>query len=93
VDAAGTRSARADRIAMWRWGVIRDAIDPGLTAKQRGQVVRALAAQARPGPNGGTVVVSRESVDRWLRAWRAGGLMGLRPSGHQSSPRTPAETL
>jgi putative transposase len=78
---------------MWRWGVIRDAIDPGLTAKQRGQVVRALAAEARPGPNGGMVAVSRETIDRWLRAWRSGGLMALRPSGRQSSPRTPAEVL
>jgi putative transposase len=78
---------------MWRWGVIRDAIDPELTAKQRGQVVRALAAQARPGPAGGVVTVSRETIDRWLRAWRAGGLMALRPSGRQSSPRTPSEVL
>ena len=93
MDGQQERSARADRVAMWRWGVIRDAIDPELTAKQRGKVVRALAEEARPGPNGGVVTVSRETIDRWLRAWRAGGLMALRPSGRVSSPRTPAEVL
>ncbi|MDR1151375.1 MAG: helix-turn-helix domain-containing protein, partial [Bifidobacteriaceae bacterium] len=88
-----SRSERADRMAMWRWGVIRDAIDPELTAKQRGLVVRRIAAQAHPAPNGGVRTVSRETVDRWVRAWRAGGLMALRPSGRQSAPRTPAEVL
>ncbi|MDR1187542.1 MAG: DDE-type integrase/transposase/recombinase [Bifidobacteriaceae bacterium] len=88
-----SRSERADRTAMWRWGVIRDAIDPELTAKQRGQVVRRVAAGAHPAPGGGTRTVSRETVDRWVRAWRAGGLMALRPSGRQSAPRTPREVL
>jgi putative transposase len=78
---------------MWRWGVIRDAIDPELTAKQRGRVVRGLAGRPHPGPNGGTVTVSRETVDRWIRVWRSGGLMALRPSGRQSAPRTPQEVL
>jgi putative transposase len=78
---------------MWRWGVIRDAIDPELTAKQRGRVVREIASRAHPGPNGGTATVSRETVDRWIRAWRTGGLMGLRPSGRASSPRTAPEVL
>jgi putative transposase len=78
---------------MWRWGVIRDAIDPELTAKQRGRVVRRIAGEAHPAPGGGTRRVSRETVDRWLRAWRRGGLMGLRPSGRQSEPRTPQEVL
>jgi putative transposase len=78
---------------MWRWGVIRDAIDPDLTAKQRGLAVRRIAAQAHPAPGGGVRTVSRETVDRWVRAWRAGGLMALRPSGRQSAPRTPAEVL
>jgi putative transposase len=78
---------------MWRWGVIRDAIDPELTAKQRGLVVRRIAAEAHPAPGGGTRTVSRETVDRWVRAWRRGGLMALRPSGRQSAPRTPVEVL
>jgi putative transposase len=78
---------------MWRWGVIRDAIDPDLTAKQRGQVVRRIAAQAHPAPGGGVRTVSRETADRWVRAWRVGGLMALRPSGRQCAPRTPQEVL
>jgi putative transposase len=90
---AVSRAERADRTAMWRWGVIREAIDPELTAKQRGQVVRRIAARAHPGPGGGAVTVSRETVDRWARAWRSGGLMALRPSGRQSAPRTPQEVL
>ncbi|MDR2453747.1 MAG: DDE-type integrase/transposase/recombinase [Bifidobacteriaceae bacterium] len=88
-----SRSERADQTAMWRWGVIRDAIDEELTARQRGAAVRGIASRAHPAPNGGTRTVSRETVDRWVRAWRDGGLMGLRPSGRACAPRTPAEVL
>jgi putative transposase len=78
---------------MWRWGVIRDAIDPELTARQRGRVVRGLAERAHLAPGGGTRTVSRETLDRWVKAWREGGLMALRPSGRVSAPRTPGEVL
>jgi putative transposase len=78
---------------LWRYQVIRDAIDPGLTAKQRGALVRALAAQSHPGPGGGAVRVSRETLDRWVKAWRTGGFEALAPKGRAAHARTPREVL
>jgi Transposase DDE domain group 1 len=42
--------------------------DPALTVKQRGRMVRELAARAHPRPFGEPVVVSRASIDRWNTA-------------------------
>ena len=37
--------------------------------------------------------MSRASLDRWIRAWRAGGFDALMPRPRQVTPRTPAEVL
>jgi len=39
------------------------------------------------------VTVSRETVDRWIRAWRAGGFAALAPPARQVTPRTDAAVL
>ena len=66
-------------IALHRWAVIAEAANTRLTSGERGIVVRAIAARAHAHPDG-TVRYSRGTIDRWLRAWRAGGVDGLRPS-------------
>ncbi len=43
-------------------------------------VVRAVAAREHTHPDGSARRYSRGTVDRWVRAWRSGGLAGLRPS-------------
>src|SRR3974390_3914317 len=50
------------------------------TSSERGCVVRAIAAREHAHPDGTVRRYSRGTIDRWLRAWRAGGVDGLRPS-------------
>ena len=88
-----SRRERRERTALWRYQVVRDAVDPELTGKQRGQVVRRIAAESHPGPDGGRVRVSRETVDRWVGAWRRGGFEALQPKDRAVASRTPAELL
>ena len=67
-------------IALHRWAVIAEAANTRLTSSERGSVVRAIAARQHAHPDGTVRRYSRGTVDRWLRAWRAGGMDGLRPS-------------
>ena len=90
-DDARVRRARA--VALFRYALIREAADPGLSTRQRGRLVRQLAAREHAGPFGEPVRVSRPSLDRWIRAWRAGGFDALAPPSRQVTPRTPAEVL
>src|SRR6266516_5279231 len=47
---------------------------------ERVLAVRAIAEREHTGPDGSARRYSRGTVDRWVRAWRAGGLAGLRPA-------------
>jgi putative transposase len=55
--------------------------------------VRAIAAREHAGPFGAPVRISRETLDRWIRAWRAGGFDALIPCPRRVAARTPAELL
>ncbi len=68
-----------EAIALHRWAVIAEAAPARLSAAERGVVVRAIAAAAHAHPDGSTRVYSRHTIDRWLRAYRAGGIGGLGP--------------
>src|SRR5260370_29068912 len=87
------RAARAEQVALFRYQLIREAADPALSTRQRGRLVRELAARAHPGPFGDSVTVSRETIDRWIRAWRAGGVAALAPPPRQVTPPTDAAVL
>lgn len=89
----GRRAERAREVGLFRYGVIRPAADPGLTTRQRGRLVRELAEAEHAGPFGDRVRVSRVTLDRWIRAWRAGGFDALVPSTRHAEPRTPASVL
>src|SRR5712671_7418729 len=67
-------------IALHRWAVIAEAANPRLAGSERGAVVRAIAAREHAHPDGTVRRYSRGTIDRWLRAWRAGGVDGLGPS-------------
>lgn len=71
---------RAEAVALHRFGVIAEATNPRLTPAERGAVVRAIAARSHAHPDGGERRYSRGTIDRWVRAWRAGGLDALRPT-------------
>jgi putative transposase len=92
-DEQQARLDRAREIGLFRYMLIREAADPALSGRQRGQLVRALAAQSHTDPFGRQVRVSRWTLDRWIAEWRRGGFDALVPSPRQSQPRTPAEVL
>ena len=80
-------------IALHRYVLVREAADPSLTPAQRGELVRALAAVEHLGPDGSYVKVSRPTLDRWIRSWRAGGFDALAPKPRRSVPVIPRELL
>jgi putative transposase len=92
-DEAAARTEHARAIGLFRYQLIREAADPELSPKARGRLVRQLAAQQHVDPSGRVVRVCRDTLDRWIRAWRAGGFDALVPSPRQSSPRLPAEII
>jgi putative transposase len=87
------RAARAEQVALFRYQLIREAADPALSVRQRGRLVREIAARTHQGPFGEPVAVSRATIDRWIRAWRSGGFAALAPPARQVSPRTDAAVL
>jgi hypothetical protein len=70
----------AEAVALHRGAVIAEAANPRLGAAERGRLVRAAAARPHAHPDGSERRYSRNTVDRWLRAWRSGGLEALRPA-------------
>jgi putative transposase len=92
-DEEAERMERARRVGLFRYMLIREAADPGLSSRQRGALVRALAAAEHVGPDGRPVRLTRWTLDRWIAQWRAGGFDALVPSPRQSAPRTSAEVL
>ena len=87
------RAQRAEQVALFRYQLIREAADPGLTVRQRGRMVREIAGREHAGPFGEPVTVSRATADRWIRAWRSGGFEALAPPARQVTLRTDPEVL
>jgi putative transposase len=69
-----------EQVALHRWAVIAEAASGTLNPAERGALVRQIAARAHTHPDGSARRYSRGTIDRWLRAWRAGGLEALTPS-------------
>lgn len=81
-------------IALFRYGLIREALDPDLSLAERGRIVRRLADREHRGPDGHQqLTVGRSSVDRWIRAYRAGGFDALVPVSRISGPVSDVELL
>jgi len=70
----------AGQIALHRWAVMAEATSDRLSSAERGALVRGIAGRTHTHPDGSSRRYSRGTIDRWIRAWRAGGLEGLRPS-------------
>lgn len=83
----------ATDVALFRYSLVRALIDESLTKAERGAMARALAEDIHTGPGGAKVRVARPTIDRWVRALRAGGFEALKPEPRHANPRTPAETL
>ncbi len=87
------RRGRAQRVALFRYQLICPALDPELSTKARGRIVRAIAAGRHAGPFGGQHSYSRDSLDRWIRRYRAGGFDALVPSIRQPGARIDTAVL
>ena len=87
------RAERARKIALFRYGIIQEVVDPALSARSRGALVRDLVTREHVGPDGAIVRLSRPTIERWARWWRERGFEGLIPSPARVEPRTPAEVL
>lgn len=92
-DQAVARAERAQAIGLFRYQLIREAADPGLSTRARGRLVREIAAGSHTDPAGRSVTVSRDTLDRWIRAWRRGGFDALVPAPRQCSRRLPVEVI
>jgi putative transposase len=84
---------RAQEIGLFRWRVISEATDVSLSARERGALVRALAAREHLGPGGRWVRMSRNTLDRWIRSYREGGFDALVPTPRRQPNRTPERLL
>jgi len=84
---------RARAVGLFRYSLVREAADPALSSRQRGLLVRRLASETHLGPEGDRVRVSRNTLDRWIRAYRAGGFEALVPAARHADARTPAALL
>ena len=92
-DEVAARTERARAIGLFRYQLIREPADPGLSSRARGRLVREIAACEHTDPSGRRVRVSRDTLDRWIRLWRRGGFDALVPDPRQTGPRLPAEVL
>jgi len=87
------RLERARAIGLFRYMLIREAADPALSSRQRGKMVRAIAAREHADPSGRPVRLTRWTLDRWIRLWQQGGFDALVSVPRQCQPRTPPEVM
>lgn len=80
-------------VALFRYSLVREAADESLTIRQRGRLVRELAGHDHAGVNGRRVRVARGTIDRWIRAYRAGGFEALAPVPRTGEPVTEQRLL
>ena len=87
------RRERAQAIGLFRYQLICPALETGLSTKQRGRLVREIADRTHTDPFGNQVRISRETLDRWIRRYRAGGFEALVPEPRRLAARTDAQVL
>ncbi len=83
------RLERAREAGLFRYSLVQELSEAGITAAERGRRARELAGRAHDGPGGRPVTVSRGTLDRWRRVYESGGFDALVPSLRQCRPRTP----
>jgi len=87
------RAERARETGLFRYSLVQELAEPGLSAAERGWRARELAGKVHEGPGGRPVTVSYATLGRWRRAYQERGFDALVPSPRQPSPRTPDEVL
>ena len=84
---------RARETGLFRYSLVQELLEPGLSQAERGWRARELAGRVHEGPGGRRVTVSYSTLTRWRRRYEEGGFDALVPSPRQPAPRTPAEVL
>jgi len=87
------RVERAREAGLFRYSLVQELLEPGLSQAERGWRARELAGRVHEGPGGRRVTVSYSTLTRWRRAYEEGGFDALVPSPRQPAPRTPQEVL
>ncbi len=83
----------AQEVALHRYQLICPALEPGLSRKARGRLVRAIAAQEHTPPGGDPRRYCRDTLDLWIRRYRCGGFDALLPAERSPGPRIEAQVL
>jgi hypothetical protein len=78
----------AEALALWRYHLIAEALDPKLTGRERGLLVRRIAGEHAT-PAGDIRAVSRNTLDRWIRRYRARARGPARPPAATGSAPGP----
>jgi putative transposase len=76
-----------ERVALFRYSVISEAVSDRLSPIERGLVVRALARRPWVTPDGDERFISRTTIDRWIAAYRRDGLRALEPEARSDKGR------
>ena len=84
---------RARETGLFRYSLVQELLEPGLSQAERGWRARELAGRVHEGPGGRRVTVSYATLTRWRRRYEEGGFDALVPSPRQPAPRTPEEVL
>ena len=87
------RTERARETGLFRYSLVQELLEPGLSQAERGWRARELAGRVHEGPGGRRVTVSYSTLTRWRRAYEQGGFDALVPPARQAAPRTPEEVL
>jgi putative transposase len=87
------RLERAREAGLFRYSLVQELLEPGLSQAERGWRARELAGRVHEGPGGRRVTVSYSTLGRWRRRYEEGGFDALVPSPRQPAPRTPQEVL
>lgn len=80
---------KAQEIGLFRWKIVGEATDVSLSARERGRLVRVLAEREHLDPDGRWVRVGRNTLDRWIRAYREGGFDALVPAPRRAANSMP----
>ena len=83
------RVERARETGLFRYSLVQELLEPGLSQAERGWRARELAGRVHEGPGGRRVTVSYSTLTRWRRRYEEGGFDALVPSPRQPAPRTP----
>jgi putative transposase len=87
------RVERARETGLFRYSLVQELAEPGLSLAERGWRAREMAGRVHEGPGGRRVTVSYSTLTRWRRLYESGGFDSLVPSPRQPAPRTPEEVL